>query len=132
MRRGFRPEMSFDEALLLKMVDLTTLSRTTARHTGGYRVEEGGVCHPFGNDLMVGFIALEDNEQATFIHGDEQVAIEKGSMIAFDGRVAHNTETEGGNVRMLGPFSWSQRNGFVFVGFLCNPFPPNHDLATCP
>jgi hypothetical protein len=36
-------------------------------------------------------------------------------MIAFDGRVPHSTVVEGGNVRMLGPFTWSQGNGFAFL-----------------
>ena len=38
-------------------------------------------------DVKVGFVFLEDNEDALFIHGNERFSVEMGKFVAFDGRL---------------------------------------------
>ena len=53
----------------------------------------------------VSFFILNDNSQAKFLHGDNEVPIKKGSLVTFDGNVKHRTIIDQGVVNLLGPWA---------------------------
>ena len=53
----------------------------------------------------VSFLILNDNSQAKFLHGDNEVPIKKGSLVTFDGNVKHRTIIDQGVVNLLGPWA---------------------------
>ena len=76
---------------------------------------------------QVGFVFLNDNDEATFVHGDEKVLVKSGRMVAFQGDVPHNMVIHSGNVKLLGPFALSS---FQAVG---TPVCPNNaEDGPCP
>jgi len=56
----------------------------------------------------VGFLFLNDNPDASFIHGTSpSVPVKAGTMVTFRGDVPHHTVVRNGIVRLLGPFAMS-------------------------
>ena len=53
----------------------------------------------------VGFIFLNNNEDATFVHGNVRTPVKSGSLVAFKGDILHNTIVPRGKVELLGPFA---------------------------
>ena len=51
------------------------------------------------------FVFLNDNEHATFIHGNsDPIPAKEGTLLIFKGDVWHSTSLLGGDVHLLGPF----------------------------
>lgn len=92
---------------------LSLIIRTTQLHQDNF-VDSGKPLRE--HDLKVGFVFLEDNEEAYFLHGDQRISVEKGKFVAFDGGVPHQTVlTSKTPVHLLGPFSINDK-GFALVG----------------
>jgi hypothetical protein len=49
-------------------------------------------------------VFLNDNEDAFFKHGEEQVPVVAGNLVSFPGDVPHSTTVNSGEVYLLGPF----------------------------
>ncbi|GMI52964.1 hypothetical protein ScalyP_jg70 [Parmales sp. scaly parma] len=64
----------------------------------------------------VSFLILNDNSQAKFLHGENEVPIKKGSLVTFDGNVKHRTIIDQGVVNLLGPWAVDTK---LSVGFDC-------------
>jgi hypothetical protein len=110
------------------LVPITLITSTTDSHvdTLGDKEDWCDDEHFFKRSPVkgrVGFVALETNLDAYFLHGDVSILIEKGSFIHFDGGVPHNTVVNSGSVKLLGPFHMST---FRNVGFQPR-FPPSND-----
>jgi hypothetical protein len=92
---------------------LSSIVRTTQLHQDRF-VDSG---KPLSDhDTKVGFVFLEDNQNAYFIHGDQRISVEKGKFVAFDGGVPHQTVLGSKTpVRLMGPFSINDK-GFALVG----------------
>lgn len=71
-------------------------------------------------DDLVGFVALNTNEEAYFEHSDISVPIHKGSFIKFTGSDLHRTVVNKGHVHFLGPF---ELRSFVKVSVAVDPPP---------
>jgi hypothetical protein len=52
----------------------------------------------------VGFVFLNDNTQAKFVHGSRSIPVTKGSLVIFRGDVPHQTIVDDGQVYLAGPF----------------------------
>jgi hypothetical protein len=61
----------------------------------------------------VGFIFLNENKDAMFVHGDVHVQPKKGSLVVFDGHIPHHTIVGRGEVNLAGPFHVSPSMAFV-------------------
>lgn len=93
-------------AIMTKM-----LTSTTPLHYDRHR-STGGIigCDPTTEvnatiEGEVGFIFLNSNENATFVHyRDGKVPVVSGSLITFDGNIPHHTVISGGVVQLAGPF----------------------------
>jgi hypothetical protein len=92
---------------------LSSIIRTTHLHQDHF-VDTG---KPLSmHNTKVGFVFLEDNKDAFFIHGDERISVETGKFVAFDGGVPHQTVLASKTpVRLMGPFSINDK-GFALVG----------------
>ena len=53
----------------------------------------------------VGFIVLNDNPSAVFVHGDTEIPLKRGTLVAFDGNTLHQTKVKSGVVDLAGPFA---------------------------
>ena len=51
----------------------------------------------------VAFVFLNDNSDATFVHGSTEIAAEAGKLVVFDGDVPHNTQISRGTLALAGP-----------------------------
>jgi hypothetical protein len=51
-----------------------------------------------------GFIFLNTNPDAEFVHGEETIPVIAGALVIFAGNVVHNTVVRSGSVRLAGPF----------------------------
>jgi hypothetical protein len=86
-------------------VSLNTELHTKTMHKGTTPLHQDLYCGT--KDMvegLVGFVYLNDNENATFIHGDTSVTPQKGRLLVFDGNVHHQTIIQSGKVSILGPF----------------------------
>jgi hypothetical protein len=50
----------------------------------------------------VGFVFLNDNQNATFVYGSELVPAKKGTLVVFNGGVPHNSVIRSGQVNVFG------------------------------
>jgi hypothetical protein len=75
---------------------------STVRHMDSYCATGGG----FVED-PIGMVYLNDNEDATFFHGDARVTPQRGRLVIFMGNVYHQTNVRKGRVSLLGPFLWA-------------------------
>jgi len=95
---GKKDCVSFDDDKIPVVTSL--ISKTTTVHKDHHR--DGHLAAE-----QVGFVFLNDNEDASFVHGNEQVPVRSGNMVAFQGDIPHNTVVRSGNVQLLGPFALS-------------------------
>ena len=79
-------------------------TETTPVHRDHYPADKDGKRLPVREDREVAFVFLNSNPDAYFQHGDMSVPVVKGSLVYFNGRVAHNTVVNSGVVHLLGPF----------------------------
>ena len=78
----------------------------TKPHKDHYSKDDGRRLE-VGQDVTekVGFIVMNDNSDATFIHGDSKVTLDKsGMLVIFDGSMSHQTVVGNGQVHLAGPF----------------------------
>jgi hypothetical protein len=61
----------------------------------------------------VGFIFLNENKDAAFVHGGVHVQPKKGSLVVFEGHIPHQTFVRLGEVNLAGPFHLSPSMDFV-------------------
>jgi hypothetical protein len=66
----------------------------------------------------VGFIFLNDNDQASFVHGSNSVTPQKGRLVVFEGNVPHQTIVRSGKVNLAGPFRLVTTLDYVSDAFL--------------
>jgi hypothetical protein len=52
----------------------------------------------------VAFIMMNTNNDAKFVHGNEEISIQAGNLISFQGSIQHNTVVKKGHVTIAGPF----------------------------
>mmetsp|Transcript_148995 Transcript_148995/g.211664 ORF Transcript_148995/g.211664 Transcript_148995/m.211664 type:complete len:179 (+) Transcript_148995:30-566(+) len=76
-----------------------TFRETTPLHTDSYVATKLPVV-----DETVSFVFLNDNPDAMFVHGEQEIAVEAGKLVTFNGNVPHNTVVLKGFVQMAGPF----------------------------
>ena len=80
------------------IINLTTMTESSTRHVD---------CYLSGRQERpehVGFVFLNTNPDAHFVHGESTVPIVEGRMVLFDGGIPHNTIVNSGSVKLLGPF----------------------------
>lgn len=80
------------------VVHLTTLTESSVPHVDAYHHGRQG------SPDRVGFVFLNTNPDAHFVHGESTVPIVEGRMVLFDGSIPHNTIVNSGSVKLLGPF----------------------------
>lgn len=100
---------SFDNSLPAEsetgvLVDTHLITDTTPVHKDHYPADKDGKRSPVREDREVAFVFLNSNPDAYFQHGDMSVPVVEGSLVYFNGRVAHNTVVNSGVVHLLGPF----------------------------
>lgn len=87
------------------LVDTHLFTETTPVHRDQYPADKDGKQSPVREDREVAFVFLNSNSDAYFQHGDNMsVPVVEGSLVHFNGRVAHNTVVNSGAVYMLGSF----------------------------
>ncbi|KAL3776135.1 hypothetical protein ACHAW5_003253 [Stephanodiscus triporus] len=64
-----------------------------------------------GSPDCVGFVFLNTNPDAHFVHGESSVPVVEGRMVLFDGGIPHNTIVNSGSVKLLGPFDAKEFRG---------------------
>lgn len=111
-----------------------TITKTTSPHQDRRVTKEGAPVVPG----EVGFVFLNSNPHATFVHGDVDdpqsqkttvVPVEEGKLVVFPGSVPHHTVVESGAVKLAGPFLLSTLEPVGSVGVESNLGPPY--TATC-
>ena len=91
----------------------TVLPGQTPLHQDG--VVDGSNITP----AKVGFIVLNDNPSAVFVHDGIESSLERGTLVIFDGQTPHQTKVDSGVVNLAGPFEvrrgLSAVTGFSFT-----------------
>jgi len=87
---------------LYRSIPISFMRSTTVIHADQHVREDG----TSDDEVIgkVGFIFLETNKDADFVHGDDIIPVEAGTLVVFDGSVPHNTVVKSGTVRIAGAF----------------------------
>lgn len=86
--------------LLVDNLRVRTLLETTTPHADSKENDSELVSE---HDRTV-FIFLNDNDHATFVVGNDRIAVEAGKLVIFDGLSRHYTEILDGHVMIAGPY----------------------------
>ncbi len=87
------------------LVRIRTLTSSTQRHVDAICADTHTPWRTVSSMETVAFLPLDTNPDSYFDYNDECVPLVKGSLVRFDGSVAHNTIIKSGSVRLLGPFN---------------------------
>jgi hypothetical protein len=66
-------------------------------------------------DEPIGIVFLNDNDDATFIHGKHRITPQKGRLVIFHPNVDHQTVVRKGTVSLLGPYHFNPTRGAARV-----------------
>jgi thioredoxin reductase len=93
-------------AIMTKMIVSTTpLHYDRHKSTGGILGCEPNTAINSTIDGPVGFIFLNTNHNATFVHQrDGRIPVVAGNLVTFDGNLPHHTVVTDGAVHLVGPF----------------------------
>jgi hypothetical protein len=96
------------ESALSQKVHTTLLMASSPVHTDCTMPHNGHISEHTEEDKKimghVRFVFLNNNEDAFFKHGEEQVPVVVGDLVSFPGDVPHSTIVKSGEVYLLGPF----------------------------
>jgi len=114
------------------IVRIKTMSESTDKHQDHRITQEGAPIV----DGDVGFVFLNSNPDAAFVHGDEEVLPEAGKLVVFNGRIPHNTVVPSGSVvRIAGPFYLQTLEPIGGIPIVPTPpptFPPTPEPTSQP
>jgi hypothetical protein len=85
------------------IVNTRIMVKTTEEHTDYYD-DPVGKRRLVEHDERVGFVFLNTNPDAIFVHNKVKVPVVEGHLVHFNGALPHNTIIKSGSVRLLGPF----------------------------
>ena len=108
-------------------VQTTYLTGTSHRHQD-YKAN-GGCGNVELVDDTVGFVVLNNNDNAYFDHPSKSVPFRKGAFIRFKGSDPHRTGVNKGHVHILGPFDM---NSFSKVGDDSPTYEPTNEPTYSP
>lgn len=99
----FPPVASSTLQILSSVCYVSALAKSTTPHTDAYNNEVNNGTPITGKVTMV---FLSNHPNATFVHGRDELPVEQGSLVVFDGDLPHHTIIpDGENVYMLGPLT---------------------------
>jgi hypothetical protein len=106
-------------------VGLKTQIHTNTFLEGFTPLHQDRLCETFApvGDTDVGFVYLNDNEDAFFLHGHARVTPLKGRLVVFDGNFDHQTIVRSGRVSLVGPFLWAPTLDCAGPGGPTTPMP---------